>query len=227
MNAQCKDSNGTSPVSGSCDAYIQCKNGVAEEKICPDGLLYNEKSTGYPCSYPIDVECTQQSARLQAANPTDECPHQFGYYAMGDAKNCGQFKNCAAGRGFVFDCPDGLAWNKDTYLCDWPDQVADCDAAAFLGFECPPPVQKSSLLGEQEVTHEFYPSNTNCQQYYVCINGRPRRGGCSEDSAFNIETKTCDDIENVSTCSRDVLQRGQEVKAARAAAAQARKTTRF
>lgn len=47
---------------------------------------------------------------------------------MGDATSCGQFKNCVDGRGFIFDCPEGLAFNGDTYRCDWPDQVTTCDA---------------------------------------------------------------------------------------------------
>lgn len=36
--------------------------------------------------------------------------------------------NCADGVGYVFDCPEGLAYNSETYRCDWPDQVSDCDA---------------------------------------------------------------------------------------------------
>ena len=36
--------------------------------------------------------------------------------------------NCADGVGYIFDCPEGLAYNSETYRCDWPDQVADCDA---------------------------------------------------------------------------------------------------
>ncbi|XP_049307500.1 protein obstructor-E isoform X1 [Bactrocera dorsalis] len=219
-HAQCQQPNGTQAVSGSCDAYIECKNGVAEEKLCPDGLLYNEKSSGYPCGYPIDVECSQGQARTQPAQPTDDCPHQFGYYSMGDARNCGKFKNCASGRGFVFDCPDGLAWNKETYKCDWPDQVPDCDAEAFLGFKCPPPKPspRGQFIGEPEQEYEFYPSSENCQVYFICIEGRPRRIACDEASAFNPETQTCDDIDNVPTCSADVKQRGQEIKNARLSA---------
>lgn len=47
---------------------------------------------------------------------------------MGDRQNCGKFMNCVEGRSYVFDCPEGLAYNPETYRCDWPDQVADCDA---------------------------------------------------------------------------------------------------
>ncbi|XP_059221015.1 protein obstructor-E isoform X1 [Stomoxys calcitrans] len=218
----CSSPNGTAPVSGSCDAYIQCTNGVAEEKLCPDGLLYNEKSTGYPCGYPIEVECSQPTARLQEAQATEECPHQFGYYQMGDSKNCGQFKNCASGRGYIFDCPDGLAWNPETYKCDWPDLVEACDAEAYLGFKCPPLPARSDLLGEPEQEYFFYPSPQNCQQYFLCVEGRPRRISCDGDMAFNEELKQCDDIDNVPNCSPEIKQKGAEIKNARLAAAKSK-----
>jgi len=220
----CPQPNGTYPISGSCDAYLECKNGIAEEKLCPDGLLFNERSTGYPCAYPIDVQCSQPQGRFQPPQPTEDCPHQFGYYRMGDASHCGQFMNCASGRGYVFDCPEGLAWNIETYKCDWPDQVPDCDAESFLGFRCPAPAPRSELLGQQEEEYQFYPSNENCQVYFICIEGRPRRISCGEDLAFNPETNQCDDIENVPSCSPDIRQKGQDIKNARLSALAARKS---
>ena len=35
------------------------QDGVGEEKVCPDGLRFNEKASlfTYPCQYPIDVDC--------------------------------------------------------------------------------------------------------------------------------------------------------------------------
>lgn len=65
---------------------------------------------------------------LEPAQPTEDCPHQYGYFKVGDHQNCGQFMNCADGRGYIFDCPEGLAFNPESYRCDWPDQVPDCDA---------------------------------------------------------------------------------------------------
>lgn len=40
--------------------YIECIDGVGEEKLCPDGLLFNAKlgPFAYPCQYPIDVDCS-------------------------------------------------------------------------------------------------------------------------------------------------------------------------
>lgn len=116
--------------------------------------------------------------------------------------------NCADGRGYTFDCPDGLAFNQGTYRCDWPDQVSDCDAEKFLGFSCPPE-PKITGLGQGEI--RFYRSPSSCQKYFVCLEGRPRMYNCGEGNAFNDLINGCDGAENVTNC--DSFDTKQEVKA--------------
>lgn len=43
---------------------MECRDGVAEEITCPDGLLVNEKAAAfrYPCDYPVDVDCGKRTA---------------------------------------------------------------------------------------------------------------------------------------------------------------------
>lgn len=64
----------------------------------------------------------------EPAEPTDQCPHQFGYFKLGDTRNCSHFRNCVNGVGHDFTCPEGLAFDPETYRCEWPDQASDCDA---------------------------------------------------------------------------------------------------
>ncbi|EZA51588.1 Chondroitin proteoglycan-2 [Ooceraea biroi] len=193
-SASCPERNGRYPVPNQCDAYIECIDGVAEEKLCPEGLFYNpEARFNYPCGYPIDVDCTGRP-NLQPANPSEDCPHQYGYFKIGDHQRCGQFMNCVDGRGYVFDCPEGLAFSPETYRCDWPDQVPDCDAEAFLGFRCPETVKNSFFL---DVENRLYRSNTDCHHYYICVNGRPRLQNCGIGNAFNELIDACDAAENV------------------------------
>ncbi|CAG9769596.1 unnamed protein product [Ceutorhynchus assimilis] len=198
LSASCPEANGTFPTR-TCDGYIQCTNGVAEEKLCPDGLLFNAQNGphGYPCQYPLEVDCTGRE-QTQPAQATDECPHQFGYFKIGDQNNCGKFKNCVDGRGFEFDCPEGLAWNSETYRCDWPDQVSDCDAEAYLGFTCPPDARQFGLGPEE---YRFFRSPQDCQRYFICIESKPRLYNCGEGLAFNDLINACDDVENVTGCA--------------------------
>lgn len=195
----CPERNGYFANPQQCDAYYKCENGVAKEELCPDGLLFNDKNSPfqYPCSYPNEVQCLTRSA-VQPAQATEDCPHQYGYYALGDSANCGQFKNCAAGRGYVFDCPDGLAFNPETYHCDWPDQVPSCDAEAFLQFRCP---EEPTLFGQPQAELRLLRSNTDCEHYFACVNGRPRRYNCGEGNAFSEELGGCDVAENVTGCA--------------------------
>ena len=61
----CPDEEGTFyfPDSDYCDRYKQCRDGVATEQQCPNGLLYNDRveSGRYPCDYPADVDCGGRS----------------------------------------------------------------------------------------------------------------------------------------------------------------------
>lgn len=70
----------------------------------------------------------------EPAQPTDQCPNQFGYFKLGDQRNCSYFRNCVNGVGYDFQCPDGLAWSSQTYRCEWPDEVEDCDAEGIKNF---------------------------------------------------------------------------------------------
>jgi len=58
-NLSCPEKNGRFASPTRCDAYIQCEDGVPEEIVCPDGLLFNAKARyfAYPCQYPKDVDC--------------------------------------------------------------------------------------------------------------------------------------------------------------------------
>ncbi|KAF7387952.1 hypothetical protein HZH68_011880 [Vespula germanica] len=193
----CPEKNGRFAIQSQCDAYIECIDGVPEEKLCPEGLVFNPDARfNYPCGYPIDVDCEGRPNR-QPAQPTEDCPHQYGYFKVGDHQNCGQFMNCADGRGYIFDCPEGLAFNPESYRCDWPDQVPDCDAEAFLGFRCPE-VKESPFLGGEI---RFYRSTHDCQHYYICVNGHPRLLNCGEGNAFNELIDACDAAENVTGCA--------------------------
>ncbi|XP_045455660.1 protein obstructor-E-like [Melitaea cinxia] len=199
----CKEKNERYAVPGSCDKYIECLNGTAEEKQCPDGLRYNPnvKFNVYPCQYPIDVPCLARSA-LQPAQPTDACPHQFGYFKTGDARNCSGFRNCVNGVGYDFTCPEGLAFSSETYRCEWPDEVADCDVEAFLGFRCPEiPISKE--LGPP-VGFRTYRSPSDCQKYFLCIDGKPRRLTCGGYSAFDELTESCVAADEVADCPTEL-----------------------
>lgn len=123
------------------------------------------------------------------AHPSEDCPHQFGYFRMGSTPNeCNQFLNCVDGRGYLFECPEGLAFSSETYHCDWPDVVPDCDAASYLGFKCP---QDPTVDGIGFGEYRFYQKPGDCQRYFLCVNGSPRLHNCGEGNYFDSELRAC------------------------------------
>uniref|UniRef100_A0A1I8M1M0 Chitin-binding type-2 domain-containing protein n=1 Tax=Musca domestica TaxID=7370 RepID=A0A1I8M1M0_MUSDO len=121
----CPEPKGRFPHPEQCDAYYECVDGVAEEKLCPDGLVFNPRAKAAgECTYSPFSTCKERT-RLQPANGTEQCPRQFGFYPLGDPTKCGVYHNCAHGEATLTKCPEGLAFNVDSYQCDWPDLVKD------------------------------------------------------------------------------------------------------
>lgn len=194
----CPERYGRFPDPRQCDAYIECEDGVPQEKLCPDGLLFDPKKRyTYPCVYPVDADCDGRPNR-QPGEPTANCPHQYGYFKV-EGKNCGTFVNCVAGHAHIFHCPEGLAFNNQTYRCDWPDQVPDCNAEAYLGFHCPEdPAGRKDEIRVHRDKHQ-------CQNYFVCFNGQPRLQKCPDGKAFDEFTESCRKRSEVVGCD-DYIQ---------------------
>ncbi|KAH8262812.1 hypothetical protein KR044_000594, partial [Drosophila immigrans] len=236
---ECLTPNGRFAVGDQCDAYIECQDDVPVHKLCPDGnfasflklysrynkllipclgLLFHQrtKATG-ECTYAPYATCKERT-RLQPANGTDECPRQFGFYLNGDSTKCGVYRNCAHGVSSLTKCPEGLAFNEETYQCDWPDLVESCNAEAYLGFNCPEPEPVEGAAPSVDASPEgelrYYRHPQTCKKYFVCVNGHPRLYNCGRYLAFNAETKLCDFYNKVPECYA-LLKEKQKQKAER------------
>lgn len=216
--SQCPQSDGKFMSDEQCDAYIECTDGVAVEKLCPDGLLFTQRNeTDGDCTWSPLTICKNRT-RLQDPNPTNECPRQFGFYRIGDEDHCGQYHNCAHGVATLTKCLNGLAFNKETYRCDWPDLVSDCNVEAFLGFTCPPPINTndtSERNQEAEVDTEdgklrYFRNPKVCRTYFACVNGRPRLYSCGKYLAFNEETGLCDHYVKIPECYQQLKEMRKE-----------------
>lgn len=75
-----------------------------------------------------------------------------------------------------------------------------CAEKSESGFSCPKDQPKTDVRG-QVVTHPRYPHPTDCQKFYVCLNGEdPRDLGCQLGEVYNDVTEMCDAPENVPGC---------------------------
>lgn len=181
-----------------CDKYYECRNGAIIEKLCPDGMVFNDYSNQEEkCDLPFNLDCSQRP-KLQTPIPALHCPRQNGYFSHEDPKECGKFYYCVDGKFNMITCPDGLVYNDKNGICTWPDEAKKkgCGAAEVFAFDCPAVNETFGL------THPRYADPEDCQFFYVCINGNtPRRSGCKLGQAFDDVKKHCEWARNVPECA--------------------------
>ncbi|XP_066977201.1 protein obstructor-E-like [Macrobrachium rosenbergii] len=195
---QCPSPNGYFADAVQCDKYYECVDDVLTEKLCPDGMAFNDLNPRVEkCDFIFQIDCTERPD-LQPAQTTDVCPRQNGYYPAPDETNCRQFYYCAAGAGNLITCPEGLVFSLKTGTCVWPEEAGrtKCASEKVVNFTCP----KVGL--DAAVAHPRYADPDDCQYFYVCINGdTPRRNGCAFGQVFNSATKACDVPKEVPECA--------------------------
>uniref|UniRef100_A0A0K8TBE4 Putative chitinase 3 n=2 Tax=Lygus hesperus TaxID=30085 RepID=A0A0K8TBE4_LYGHE len=197
LTDECPEPNGYFADGYQCDKYYECKDGAITEKLCPDGMVFNDYSIQYEkCDLPFNIDCSQRSL-MQDPKPSTHCPRQNGYFAHEDVKICDKFYFCVDGKFNMITCPSGLVYNEKTGICTWPDEAKKkhCSSQEVFNFECPKVDEKRAQQ------HPRYPDPEDCQFFYVCINGEvPRRNGCKIGQVFNEATGSCDWPRNVPEC---------------------------
>lgn len=56
------------------------------------------------------------------------CQRQWGMFFAGDATNCGDYVNCVDGNPYLMKCPESLAWDAQSWNCNFADLVPTCNA---------------------------------------------------------------------------------------------------
>lgn len=55
---QCPEKNGFFPDPEQCDLYYECVDNIATANLCPDGLMFSDKTTiDAKCDYPFNTDC--------------------------------------------------------------------------------------------------------------------------------------------------------------------------
>nr|ANJ46028.1 peritrophin 1 [Eriocheir sinensis] len=187
--SECPLPNGFFADAQQCDRYYECVDSVITEKVCPDGLAFvDHNPRAEKCDYISAVDCTGRPD-LQPAQPAGACLRQNGYFYHPDPTICNQFFFCSEGKGNLVTCPVGLVFNTKTNNCVWADEAGRTGCASDTGnpaFECP------KVTHDVAVTHPRYADPSDCQFFYVCIDGvNARRNGCTLGQVFNDLVGTC------------------------------------
>lgn len=124
--------------------YDYLRDGVAETRLCPDGMVFNDYSIDQEkCDLPYNIDCTKKTALrkfwkeyyiiirrrpnvlsiAETPIPSMHCPRQNGYFAHHDVSICDTFYYCVGGMFNMITCPAGLVFSAKTGICTWPDQA--------------------------------------------------------------------------------------------------------
>jgi len=168
----------------SCDKYWHCEEGIAELKTCGNGLGFLDTDDSFTLEQCAELPLVECGDRTEVEPPisTRHCPRLYETYA--DEEDCGIFWVCMDGKANRYECPPGLAYDKESRGCRWADQVKECSAPVITvdeeggEFQCP----RQTAAGI--FTKHAHPAD--CRQYFLCIGGVPREYGCPKGTVFNV-----------------------------------------
>ncbi|KAK9692822.1 Chitin binding Peritrophin-A domain [Popillia japonica] len=201
----CPERTGFFPDLEECDLYYICSKGDYEQRLCPDGLVFDDSDPNKErCDIPANIDCGDRTV-LQEPKPSPGCPRANGYYRHTDPLACDKFFNCVDGVPHELSCPPGLIYDDIASTCAWITDAnrKDCKKpkkdALEDGFVCP----DEAVMGPdgRKLPHPTYPHPEDCQKFYICRNGvMPQKGSCSGGKVYNVDLLTCDDPSNVPGC---------------------------
>ena len=192
---------GIHPHETECNKYFMCDHGHRwPDQSCPDGLLFNPDIL--VCDWPQNVECgSSDDNNTGGDNGTDggNDGGDDGSCADGvhaDPSDCTSYYQCANGIQFPNQyCPDGLLFNPDYLVCDWPENVS-CGGDNNGGNDGGNGGDNGGDV--EECADGIYPIEGECNGFYQCANGiRFENQYCAEGLLFNPEYLVCDWADNV------------------------------
>jgi len=185
--SECPQENGFFADALQCDRYYECVDGEVLEKLCPDGLVFDETSHSYAkCSFPFSIDCTGREELQPAQKSSDKCPRLNGYFADPDPDVCNVFHYCVDGAPNKVTCPSDLIFDPEKGQCGWSDQTnrIGCRSQDLLSFQCP---DQSS-----PAEHSRHPDPEDCTTFFLCIGGKARQSKCGQGLIYNSDTSSCE-----------------------------------
>uniref|UniRef100_A0A6M2DWS2 Putative peritrophic membrane protein 4 holotrichia oblita n=1 Tax=Xenopsylla cheopis TaxID=163159 RepID=A0A6M2DWS2_XENCH len=136
----------------------------------------------------LSLQCPQQDSVVDVlyANPDD----------------CNSYYQCLNGSPVLLSCPNGLQWNDDVKLCDYPlsegckESLPKSPRASSTDFIPDSIIERCKRSPEGTMLAD----PEDCANFYVCSFGEPYSKSCDHGLLYHDSLKTCDWPENVDCC---------------------------
>lgn len=162
-------------------AYDPCadrENGYfrADPTACENYFTCVDK-VSYPQTCPPEYffrESTQTCVPdIAVCVPAAECP-PTGVVFIPVTNSCTDYLLCVNGDATPVSCGDGFLFDPAIQSCNTAAEVA------CVVNSCPPAPDTG-----------FIPSNRNCNEYFICLDGQPQLQKCIDGLHFDIAQKKC------------------------------------
>jgi len=202
---KCPETNGFFPDPEQCDLYYECVRGVPSPTLCPDGLMFDDKSSiEAKCDYPFNVKCGDREYVQEPEPDIDErCYRANGFFNHLAEDECNIFYNCVNGVAYETPCPTATVFDEGRGICVNPDEATPfakvCpekkEKARIGGFSCP----EEKTLGPhgQPLAHPSFPHPESCQKFITCYFSTDiKELGCQKGQVFDYNSNKCTDAES-------------------------------
>ncbi|KAF7495479.1 hypothetical protein SSS_00077 [Sarcoptes scabiei] len=121
-------------------------------------------------------------------NEFKNCQENFAIVA--DETDCNQYRICLFHRVYRIRCPSEQSFDIETNECVRSEK-ANCRKPITFEYKCP---QKYGI----------FPHNTECDQYWVCSNHKPKLKHCTKNFVFDQKLHRCVRSYYVMDCHKEI-----------------------
>jgi len=164
---ECADETDYTRVANDCRKFYRCINGYLSTETCQDGLVYNGPAKA--CDWPQNV------AGCEYTYWGNECDANIDLTRT--SNDCTKFYRCDRGWLKTEVCPDGLVFDNNAKVCNWPNLVPGCEYT-FWGNEC-------------DANIDLTRTATDCTKFHRCDRGWLKTEVCPDGLVFDNNAKVC------------------------------------
>uniref|UniRef100_A0A1I8MSR0 Chitin-binding type-2 domain-containing protein n=1 Tax=Musca domestica TaxID=7370 RepID=A0A1I8MSR0_MUSDO len=167
-----------------CNVYYACVRGLAIPIECPEQYQFNALLG--KCLYDATGQC--QDGHLEDTNQTTySCGTLPDGSYLPDRKDCTRYYICSEGQAQPKKCSGSTYFDSQQLLC-----VPDDGSCPFVDEDAPNqhPVPPDPIVCEGK--HGYIMADPlNCNNFYVCLDGKLRHERCYDQHFFNTTSNQC------------------------------------
>ncbi|XP_037904525.1 fibrillin-3-like [Hermetia illucens] len=173
-----------------CHSFFKCVGLHAMVQSCPPGLSFN--SLKDECDWPHVGECFD--SRGLAVRQPPCLGAETGTFAENLEDGCKSFFICNNNVAIEQRCQDGMLFNAEKNVCDWPQNVR-CGIGHAHRQKRHVEVKKPKILPSCSNVEEnklYGLKDDNCRTFFRCIDNQAFTYECPSGLIFNQLTNECD-----------------------------------